>query len=94
MADERTRRLQQAITEVIQTQIRDGSPPETKDTLKRLMHEGFSEHQALQLIGHVVAREIFDVIQQGKPYNEQEYIKRLKDLPKMPWQPKAKGDDE
>ena len=91
MADEATKRLQQAITEVIQTQIRDNSPPETGQTLKRLVRQGFSEQQALQLIGHVVAKEIFDVIRQGKRYDEQQYINRLNGLPELPWKP-AKSD--
>lgn len=89
MADETTKRLQQAITEVIQAQIRDSSPPETEQTLKRLIRQGFSEQQALQLIGHVVAKEIFDVIQQGKRYDEQQYINRLNGLPELPWEPKG-----
>lgn len=85
MTSDTTKRLQQAINEVIQTQIRDGNPPETEQTLQRLVRDGFTKQQAMQLIGHVVVKEIFDVIRQGKEYNEQEYVNRLKELPKLPW---------
>ena len=84
MTDETTKRLQRAIDEVIQNQIQNNNPPETEQTLARLKLEGYTEQQALQLIGHVVTREIVEVIQHGRLYNEQEYINRLKELPKLP----------
>lgn len=92
MADATTRRLQRAITEVIQAQIRTNSPPETGQTLNRLIQQGFSEQQALQLISHVVAKEIFDVVQQGKRYDEHQYINRLNGLPELPWKPPGRAD--
>lgn len=86
MPDETTKRLQKAIDQVIQTQIQEENPPETKETLLRLMKEGLSEQHALQLIGHVVAAEVFGVMQKGQPFNEKRYIQRLEGLPALPWE--------
>ena len=43
--------LRGAFFEVIETQIRDRTPPETKDTYDRLRAEGYSEEEAMKLIG-------------------------------------------
>ena len=80
-----TKRLKKAILEVVRTQLRDNDPPETKKTLERLVREGFTEQEALKLIGYVVAGEVFSVIKEGRPYNEKNYLAALQALPKMPW---------
>lgn len=77
-----TERLQQAVTEVIGNQLRDNNPPVTGETLNRLLTEGFSETEAMRLIGQVVVTEVIAVIQQGKPYDENRYCEALKALPK------------
>lgn len=76
-----TERLQQAVTEVIGNQLRDNKPPVTGETLTRLLTEGFSETEAMRLIGQVVVTEVVAVIQQGKPYDEARYAAALKALP-------------
>lgn len=88
MTDETTKRLQDAINKVIKSQVLEANPPETKETLMRLIKEGFSEQQTLQLIGHVVAAEVFGVMQKGQPYDEKRYIQKLKQLPALPWKEK------
>ena len=88
MTDETTKRLQGAINEVIKSQVLEENPPETRETLLRLLKEGFSEQQTLQLIGHVVAAEVFGVMQKGQPYDEKRYIQKLKQLPALPWKEK------
>jgi hypothetical protein len=47
-------RLRKAILEVINNQIKDNDPPETKQTFVRLQDEGFSEEETLKFIGYVV----------------------------------------
>ena len=74
-------RLQHAVTEVIGNQLRDNNPPVTGETLTRLLTEGFSETEAMRLIGQVVVTEVIAVIQQGKPYDEARYTQALKALP-------------
>lgn len=85
MSTNDTTRLKKAILEVVQTQLRDNDPPETRKTLERLMNEGFTEQEAMKLIGYVAANEVFAVIKEGRPYNEKKYLAALQALPKEPW---------
>ena len=78
--------LQKAILEVIRTQISENNPQETKITLERLLKEGHTEKQAIDLIAHVVAAEVFSVMAEGRVYDENKYIEALRKLPKMPWE--------
>lgn len=80
--DAMTERLQQAVNQVIGNQLRDNNPPATGETLSRLVAEGFSETEAMRLIGQVVVTEVIAVLQQGKPYDEARYTAALNALPK------------
>lgn len=79
-------RLRSAILEVINNQIRNNNPPETKQTLIRLQGEGFTEQEALKLIGCVVASVVFRVLRENHPYDEELYRAALIALPKLPWE--------
>ena len=74
-----------AMYEVVDNQLRDGEPPETRQTLDRLMAEGHSEAEARRLIAAVVASEIFAVLKRKHPYDQAAYVAALQRLPKMPW---------
>ncbi|MBW2502167.1 MAG: hypothetical protein JRD64_07365 [Deltaproteobacteria bacterium] len=82
-------RLRKAILEVIHNQVRDNDPPETGLTVKRLRQQGFSEEETLKLVGFVVASEVFGVLKENRPYEEERYIAALKRLPKLPWDEEA-----
>lgn len=73
-----------AILEVVENQLRDGTPPETRQTLQRLVTEGYSEEEARRLIAVVVTSEIFNVLKHNQPYNEVRFIVALRQLPKLP----------
>ena len=77
-------RLKSAILEVVDNQLRDNDPPETKQTYERLLNEGHSDSEAKRLIGCVVASEIFDVLKEGKPFNQERFVAALNRLPKIP----------
>jgi hypothetical protein len=77
--------LREQIFEIINNQIRDNTPPETKVTFDRLLKQGFDDFQTRQLIGQCLAVELFDVMKFGKPYNKERYIKNLLALPKEPF---------
>ncbi len=79
-------RLKKVILEVIDAQIRDNDPPETKKTLIRLQENGYSEKEAIKLIGYVVASEVFAVFREDRHYDESNYIAALQALPKLPWE--------
>lgn len=81
--------LRAALLEVVDNQLRDGTPPETRATLKRLMADGIPEKEARELIACVVSTEVFDVLKSGQPYQEGRYVAGLRALPRLPWE-----DDE
>ncbi len=81
-----SQRLKEAILEVINNQLRDNDPPETKQVLIRLQNQGHSEQEALKLIGYVVASEVFSVLKENRQYNMEKFISALNNLPKLPWE--------
>ena len=70
---------------VVDNQIRDNDPPQTGQTLQRLVVDGHSEEEAKRLIACVVSAEIFDVLKQREPFNLERFVKGLDKLPTMPW---------
>ena len=77
--------LRDSIFEIIENQMREGTPPETKATLVRLMKEGYDREAAMKLIGCVLSTEMFDVLREGRTYDEEKYVRALEALPKLPW---------
>jgi hypothetical protein len=77
--------LREQIFEIINNQLRDNDPPETKATYDRLKKKGFDDFQTRQMIGQCLAVELFDVMKFGKPYNNERYVKNLLALPKKPF---------
>ena len=78
--------LRSIIFDVINNQIRDGTPPETKATYDRLLTEGYPEEEVMKYIGAVVSSEIFSVVKEGRTYDEQRSVAALRALPKLPWE--------
>ncbi len=76
-------KVRAAILEVVDNQLRDGTPPETRQTFDRLVAQGYSASEAKRLIGVVVASEIFDILKQNQPYNSARFIAALQRLPKV-----------
>jgi hypothetical protein len=77
--------LRRAILEVVDNQLRDGTPPETRATLDRLLAEGHTRQAAIELIAGVVATEIFQVMKSGKPFDEGRFVAALRALLKPSW---------
>ncbi len=53
-----TRSVERVITGIIERQLRDGEPPETRQTYERLRNEGYPERTALRMIGAALVDEI------------------------------------
>ncbi len=79
------KQLQQAIFDIIENQIRDADPAETKQTFSRLVKSGYSEVDAKKYIGQCVAVELFHVMNHQEPFNEKRYVQNLLNLPKEPF---------
>lgn len=82
----KNKELRGAILQIVRKQIIGKKPPETAQTFERLKSEGYSQEDALQLIGCALISEFYDVFKERKPYNEARYLKTLSELPKLPWQ--------
>jgi hypothetical protein len=80
------KRLNEAILSVVENQIRDGEPPETRQTYERLVEAGYTDKETRDLIGCVVSSEIFDILEEKKPYDHNRFVSALKRLPIMPWE--------
>ena len=78
--------LRRAILEVVENQLRDGAPPETRATLARLIADGCSRENAIEHIACVVTTEIFDVMKSRQPFNESRFVAALQALPRLPWE--------
>ncbi|QHI68596.1 hypothetical protein [Tichowtungia aerotolerans] len=78
--------LKAAFLETVENQLADNDPPETTETLNRLVKQGISEEDAKLYIAQAVCVEVFDVMTHQKEFNEKRYLKNLKRLPKEPKQ--------
>jgi len=78
--------LKDTILEVVSNQLEMNEPPETKETLERLIGEGHSEEKAREMIGAIVSVHIYDVMKNKKYFDNVKYIEDLKKLPQLPWE--------
>jgi hypothetical protein len=76
--------LAAALLEIVDNQLRDGTPPETRQTFDRLVAAGYRPEGARQLLAHVVLCEIFTVLKRGEPYDQARFVAALHQLPRLP----------
>src|SRR5438128_1522884 len=76
--------LAAALLEIVDTQLRDRTPPETRETFDRLIGLGYTPEGARQLLAHVVVREIFTVMSRGESYDAARFVAALRRLPTLP----------
>ena len=79
-------RLKAVILQVVENQLKDNNPPETKQTYNRLIQEGFPKSEAKRLLACAVSAEIFDVLKNEESFNQERFVRALNKLPKMPWE--------
>ena len=73
-------RLQKLVFEVIENQIRDGNPPETKATLDRLKSSGYIDLQIKKMIGGVFIQHLYHVMKDLVPMDTEKYVQDLERL--------------
>ena len=69
--------LYDTIHEIVENQIREGEPKETKETLDRLMSLGNTRHEAIHKIGAVVLDNIYSVLKKKQEFNKKEFAQKL-----------------
>ena len=72
------------IMEIVENQMRDGNPPETKQTYDRLIAMGYSDEDAKMLIARVVVIELFGMLKDTEPFNTERFVEGLNQLPEVP----------
>ena len=77
--------MRDAMFEAIDNQIRDRTPPETKQTYDRLKSEGFDHLETMKLIGCALSSELFYIMKEERVIDEEKYIESLQNLPELPW---------
>ncbi len=68
------------LIEVVENQLRDNDPPETQQTLDRLMASGHTRVEAKRLISEALFREMVTVIREKQPYSHSRYAALLAEL--------------
>jgi hypothetical protein len=74
-------RVNRFILDVVEKQLTDGAPSQTRETLERLRASGFSEEDAKHLIGSAVVAEMRSVVEERRAFSEERYIANLDKLP-------------
>ena len=72
-------RLKKTILEVVDNQLKANDPPCTKDVYEKLRAAGYSGAEAKDKIGAVVLSEIYDIMKEGQPFDEENYKNCLED---------------
>lgn len=74
-------RVSRFILDVVDKQIREDSPPQTREALERLTAQGIGDEDARHLIGSAVAAEMRAVVAEGRPFSKERFLSLLNDLP-------------
>jgi len=72
--------LDDLIREVIENQLEQGYPVETRETLERLIKAGYTREQAVDKIAAVAVNEIHDILKSLQPFDLERYVGRLSEL--------------
>ena len=80
MAEKSNPHLQALILEVVKNQLAENNPPATKATLERLMEAGYSEKDAMKMVGAVVAEFIYDAMKDNVAFDVERFCHRLDEL--------------
>ena len=73
-------RLKKTILEVVNNQLEANDPPCTKDTYEELLQAGYSQSEAKEKIGAVVLTEIYDIMKENQPFDEERYKNGLEEM--------------
>jgi hypothetical protein len=68
------------IHSTIENQIAEGNPEEVRQVVEALMRQGLTRHEAIHRVGRVVSDEIFRILQENRPFDEQGYVRKLQQL--------------
>jgi hypothetical protein len=76
--------LHAALMQMVDRQIADNDPPETRETVDRLLAEGFSPEYIRRMIGLLIIRELNEGMVFQTPFNQERFVEHLRRLPAIP----------
>ena len=79
--------LHVTIHQTVENQLAAKDPPVVHETLERLMRSGLSRHEAIHAIGSVLCEEIWEILSQDRPFDEERYERGLRQLGAWEWAP-------
>jgi hypothetical protein len=85
MSEPDPKALKATFREVVTKQLKEGEPPETKATYERLLKEGFAKEEVMRMLSAVVASEMFEIVRTKRPHDQEQYVRWLQALPKLPF---------
>ena len=74
------------IIQGVKEQIANGDPPEVAQTYDRLIADGHPEEEVYKMLACVLSTEMFDIMKQKRVFDRQLYVRRLRNLPELPWE--------
>lgn len=72
--------LKKTILEVTDNQIKANDPPCTREVYERLQEAGYSKSEAKDKIAAIIQTEIYDILQEGKHFDEEKYKRSLEEM--------------
>jgi len=91
LVDEVNPFMHAAVHTAVENQLAAGSPPETAEALEALMKAGYSRHEAIHFIGAVVTDEIYNVLKENRPADNDVVAANMRDLARQARQEARRG---
>ena len=82
-----------ALVEAVQNQIDAGDPPAAKATFNKLTLVGYERQDVLNLMGQVLAVEVYNMMTENRAFNLEWYESALRAFPELPAELRQ-GEDE
>lgn len=75
--------VKKALIKAIKIQLKENTPPETKQTYMRLLGEGVTEKNAYIYLAQALAYEMFAMMKEKRTHDSKNYAKLLAKLPNL-----------
>ncbi len=72
--------LKATILEIVENQLNANDPPETQQTLERLLAAGYKRQQAVEMIASAVVEEIWMTLHEEKESDHERFVAKLNKL--------------
>lgn len=81
MTDSDRQLFREALSEIVDNQMRSCDPPQTREAYDRLIADGYSKEEARALLAAAVGHEIQEMLKEMKPFDRKRFVQTLRGLP-------------